>query len=98
MLSHIYEKESILQKVPATFKISRPPQKIATPGNVELIENELDLLRKEDNLILQSKNYEVFLARPETIPNVLHEIGRLREFTFRKVGEGTNRAIDLDRF
>jgi putative hemolysin len=29
---------------------------------------------------------------------VLHEIGRLREVTFRAVGEGTGREIDLDRF
>jgi putative hemolysin len=28
----------------------------------------------------------------------LHEIGRLREVTFRAVGEGTGRATDLDRF
>jgi putative hemolysin len=28
----------------------------------------------------------------------MHEIGRLREVTFREVGEGTNMAIDLDRF
>ena len=26
------------------------------------------------------------------------EIGRLREITFREVGEGTNEAIDLDTF
>jgi hypothetical protein len=32
------------------------------------------------------------------MPNILHEIGRLRELTFREVGEGTNRATDLDEF
>ena len=32
------------------------------------------------------------------IPNILNEIGRLRELTFRAVGEGTNRSIDLDEF
>lgn len=31
-------------------------------------------------------------------PNVVKEIGRLREITFRKVGEGTGYKIDLDRF
>jgi len=29
---------------------------------------------------------------------VLREIGRLREYTFRKVGEGTGRSIDVDVF
>jgi hypothetical protein len=32
----------------------------------------------------------------QNIPNVPHEIGRLREITFREVGEGTNESIDLE--
>jgi hypothetical protein len=48
--------------------------------------------------LLQSKNYQVFLTTAEKIPNILHEIGRLREITFREVGEGTNEAIDLDKY
>jgi hypothetical protein len=32
------------------------------------------------------------------IPNLLHEIGRLREITFRVGEEGTNESIDLDKF
>ena len=58
----------------------------------------LKLLEKEDCRLLKSKNYEVFLAPAEKIPNILREIGRLREITFREVGEGTNEAIDLDKF
>jgi hypothetical protein len=46
---------------------------------------------------LQSKNYEVFFSEAAKIPNILHEIGRLREITFREVGEGTNEPIDLDK-
>ncbi len=41
---------------------------------------------------------EAWLARAEQIPHTLSEIGRLRELTFRGVGEGTGRARDLDRF
>ena len=37
-------------------------------------------------------------ASAEQIPNILTEIGRLRELTFREVGEGTGRATDTDRF
>lgn len=98
MLSNVYEKESLLQIVPSTLKIPKQPKEIATPGHAALMENELQQLREEDGRLLQSKNYEVFLAGAEKIPNILHEIGRLREITFREVGEGTNRAIDLDRF
>jgi N-acyl-L-homoserine lactone synthetase len=39
----------------------------------------------------------VFFAEANKIPNLLHEIGRLREITFREVG-GTNESIDLDKF
>jgi putative hemolysin len=38
------------------------------------------------------------LARADEIPHTLREIGRLRELTFRTVGEGTGKPLDLDRF
>ena len=56
------------------------------------------LLRASDGRLLESKNYEVFFAKAKEIPNLLQEIGRLREITFRAVGEGTNKAIDLDKY
>lgn len=40
----------------------------------------------------------VYTARAHEIPTLLREIGRLRELTFRGVGEGTGKAIDLDRY
>jgi putative hemolysin len=40
----------------------------------------------------------VLWARAEQIPTALQEIGRLREITFRAVGEGTGRARDLDAY
>ena len=44
------------------------------------------------------KNYDIYCSPSVKIPNVLNEIGRLREITFRAVGEGTNRSIDLDEY
>lgn len=41
---------------------------------------------------------EVFYGTAHELPNVLREIGRLREQTFREVEEGTGNALDLDRF
>ncbi len=49
-------------------------------------------------LLIQSGPFQVYVAQAHQIPLVLQEIGRLRELTFRAVGEGTGRAIDLDRF
>jgi putative hemolysin len=51
-----------------------------------------------EQLLLTSGPYRVYYAHAGQIPSLLQEIGRLREITFRAVGEGTGRAIDLDRF
>ncbi|MEQ3662520.1 MAG: GNAT family N-acetyltransferase, partial [Flavobacterium sp.] len=59
---------------------------------------EVALLKETDCRLLQSKNYEVYLVTADKIPNILHEIGRLREITFREVGEGTNESLDLDKY
>ncbi|WP_340066471.1 lysophospholipid acyltransferase family protein [Ascidiimonas aurantiaca] len=98
MLANAYEKESLLKKVPTTLKIPKPPQKIVTPVAADLMEKEVETLRENDSKLLQSKNYEVFLATASQMPNLLQEIGRLREITFREIGEGTNQSIDLDNF
>lgn len=52
----------------------------------------------EDYLLFTMKNYDIYCSPSVKIPNVLNEIGRLREVTFRAVGEGTNRSIDLDEY
>ncbi len=49
-------------------------------------------------LLDQSGDLQVFLTRSDQIRATLREIGRLREVTFRQVGEGTGRELDLDRF
>ena len=100
MLSHAFEdKSKILDNISNTLKTPpKPPKSIATPGNTDTMIKEVELLRQEDFRLLVSKNYEVFLTPANKIPNILHEIGRLREITFREVGEGTNEAIDLDNF
>jgi putative hemolysin len=97
MLANPFEKENKLL-TPANLKITRNPKEIATPANEEKIISEVKALRDTDCRLLQSKNYEVFFAQAGKIPSVLHEIGRLREITFREVGEGTNESIDLDKF
>jgi putative hemolysin len=51
-----------------------------------------------DRLMATSGGLLVYCARAAELPHVLPEIGRLREETFRAVGEGTGRARDLDRF
>jgi putative hemolysin len=45
-----------------------------------------------------SGEYEVWLTTAAETPNILYEIGRLREIAFRAAGEGTNQPTDLDAF
>jgi putative hemolysin len=42
--------------------------------------------------------FKVVIAAADEIPNLLVEIGRCRELTYRAVGEGTGKALDLDEF
>ena len=49
-------------------------------------------------LLAGTKDLEVWFAGAGQIPRILREIGRLREVTFRAVGEGSGKAFDLDRF
>jgi len=79
------------------FKIKKLPEAVAREIKPEILEKEVDPLR-ENYRIWQEKNYEVFVVPTDAIPNVIREIGRLREITFREVGEGTNKAVDLDEY
>ena len=98
MLANVFEKKKLFEKIPHTLKLPKTPKKIATEMKSELMEAEVENCRELDKRLLISKNYEVFLAKREIIPNIVQELGRLREITFREIGEGTNNPVDLDPF
>lgn len=52
----------------------------------------------EDCLLCKQGVYQVYSATGSQIPVLLEEIGRTRELTFRSVGEGVGKAVDIDRF
>ena len=58
---------------------------------------EIDALPASQQLV-DTGRFQVFCARAGQIPFALQEIGRLRELTFRAVGEGTGRCSDIDMF
>ena len=98
LLANPFEKERLIDKVPTTLKIPKSPKKIASAVSTKVLEGEIEKLREKGCRMLQSKNYEVYLAQQRDMPFILKEIGRQREITFREVGEGTNNAKDLDTF
>jgi putative hemolysin len=72
-------------------------QPIIEPVKRELILTDLNEIRDE-YLLFSQGNFSVYCAPYYSIPNLIMEIGRLREITFRNVGEGTNKSVDLDQF
>ena len=98
ILSNAYEKERLIDQLPSSLKLPKTPKKIASAVRTEVIQGEIEKLREKECRLLESKNYEVFLALEKDMPFILKEIGRQREVTFREIGEGTNNAIDLDVF
>ncbi len=82
------------RREPAPQQTGRP---IADPVKPELLAEEVATL-PPDRLLLESADQQVYYGTADELPHVLREIGRLREITFREVGEGTGRPLDLDRF
>jgi hypothetical protein len=66
------------------------------PVDINLIEQELN-----DNTFVRKVNKgnnEVYVVDFHNSPNVIREIGRLRELTFSMAGGGTGKEIDIDDF
>lgn len=78
------------------FRFPKEPEKIVDAIPDELIRKEIDSIQPFKTLVYD--HFECYVVGSAVIPNLLKEIGRLREVTFRAVGEGTGRSIDLDEY
>jgi putative hemolysin len=90
-----------LAMAPAPVRIDdRPPQAaplpVASRGFATAIDANIAAIGS--SLLMESGALQVYCASADDLPAILPEIGRLRELTFRGVGEGTGLARDLDRF
>ncbi len=71
-------------------------QPIIAPIPAEVLKSELT---PERQLRMTNKsNNEIYIVTAHNAPNVLREIGRLREIAFREAGGGTGKDCDLDEF
>ncbi len=71
-------------------------EKIIDPVPPELLIQELTPGRFVKNT--NNGNNQIFIVNHENAPNVMMEIGRLRELTFRSAGGGTGKPVDMDEF
>ncbi|MBK7555531.1 MAG: lysophospholipid acyltransferase family protein [Flavobacteriales bacterium] len=74
----------------------RRAKEITAPEPIDRLLGELDGIA--DLKLSSQAEFDLYLAPAERMPHLLREIGRKRELTFRAVGEGTNKRIDLDEF
>lgn len=71
---------------------------IIEPVDSNLLLGEINQLKEGGKLLISNNAFDVLLGDAKEIPNVLKEITRLREITFREIGEGTNKSADSDEF
>ena len=90
------EQEKKLFNPVNLFKRKKKPEEVIAETAKNLLINEVATL--ENFKVWEEKNYQVYITPTVNIPYILREIGRLREITFREVGEGTNKKIDLDNY
>ena len=53
---------------------------------------------KSEYMLFETAEQALYCAPTSSIPVIMTEIGRLREITFRQVGEGTMKELDIDGF
>lgn len=71
-------------------------QEIIRPIDKQLLKSELT---PERQLRMTNKsNNEIYIITAHNSPNVMREIGRLREMAFREAGGGTGKSMDIDEF
>ncbi|MCG9880682.1 MAG: lysophospholipid acyltransferase family protein [Bacteroidia bacterium] len=87
------------KKIKLNFKLPNldTPKKIIAPVQEEKLEKEIKSISTK-SLLYTYNELEVYVADASQIPFVLKEISRLREITFREIGEGTNQSSDTDEF
>jgi putative hemolysin len=89
-------KEKRTQRV-ADVNSDKDNQTIIEAIDSDLLAAEIRQL-PEEQLLTETGNLKVYFARAGQIPWGLQEIGRLREISFRAVGEGTGKEIDIDLY
>lgn len=107
MLKSYYERRSKISellKLPnlkLNFRILKAEtrvQNIIDETPKQDLAREISELKKRDKMMFSNGNYEIYFAGYDEIPNIMREIGRQRELTFRAIGEGSNLPFDLDEY
>ena len=101
LAAHLRLKTYLLGEMTSPAVAETPPERtlepIAPGIDPERLALEIETLPPQ-MLLVSSGRMRVYCAPTVRIPWTLQELGRLREVTFRAVGEGTGRSADIDVF
>ena len=71
-------------------------EEIIAPIAKEILKAELTEERRMR--FTNKSNNEIYVVTAHNAPNVMKEIGRLREIAFRAAGGGTGKSMDIDEY
>ena len=90
----------VLQSGDRPFGSAQGPEKaqepIADPVDPQIVRSQMERLK--DKEVFQSGDYKAYLIDASDAPDAMRELYRLREETFRSVGEGTGQPHDTDPY
>jgi putative hemolysin len=75
-------------------KIQEP---LAAAIEPEVLVREIEAL-PAGRLLAENADFAVYLGSASEMPQMMLELGRMREYTFRRAGEGVNKSRDLDSY
>lgn len=94
--SRTYALEAQCLPTPAEAAPAAGQEEIAPAVDPEIIRGELAALG--DKIIFDTPSYRAYIINASDAPSTMQELYRLREITFRGVGEGTGKAFDTDEY
>ena len=95
--ARVYALGSVPERRLAALLPPLPVPAVLTETAAVLIEADIAALLP-GRCLVRNGRWEVYVAKKVELPHVLREIGRLRELTFRREGEGTQQPTDLDQY
>ena len=90
-----YALEGQLQEPPKP-SIQAAPAPLAEPVPADEVRAEMEKL--QDHILFENGDYRAYLIPAPEAPAVMRELYRLREETFRAIGEGTGQSFDTDEY
>ncbi len=90
-------KYGIRVKAPVKGLRRNRQKEVAKAETAERLNYELERLDDENHL-LEHGDYSVYKFTAVEAPHILRELGRIREVTFRAIGEGTGEELDLGEY